>query len=121
MWLSANQRGVRVASWFQLGRWCVEQTSDSEVVESGEAERGPLHSLDQVVGRLRGSVGQVGLMPGRDLITPAHDGATEPVDLRRTSAILQIVAEAGNELKGEVQVVMVVDAAARRHVRPGQW
>jgi hypothetical protein len=58
------------------------------VLESGEAERGTLDSFDQVVRCLGGGVGQMGLVPGGDLMPPADDGPAESVYLGWAGRVL---------------------------------
>jgi hypothetical protein len=53
----------------------------------------------------------VGAVPGDDLLTPPHDGAAELADLGRAVLVLEVVAEAGDELERQVGVVVVVDLA----------
>jgi hypothetical protein len=54
----------------------------------------------------------MGLMPGGDLVTPADDGPSELTDLGETRVVLEIGAEAGDELEGDVGVVVVIDRSA---------
>jgi hypothetical protein len=42
-------------------------------------------------------------------VPPAHDRAAELGDLGRTRVVLQIGAEPGDELEGEIGVLVVVD------------
>ena len=81
------------------------------MAEVGEPERGAFDPLDQVVGRFGGGVGEMGSMPGGDLVTPAHESPPQRVDLDRVGPVLEIVAETTDELEGQVWVVMVVDAS----------
>ena len=64
---------------------------------------------DEVVDGLGGAVGHPGVMPGGELAGPADDGAAELADLGRARLVLQVAAEAGDELVGVVGVVDVVD------------
>jgi hypothetical protein len=50
-------------------------------------------------------------VPGGDLVAPPHDGAAELANLGRARVVLEIGAEPGREVEGEVGVVVVVDGA----------
>jgi hypothetical protein len=54
----------------------------------------------------------MGLMPGGDAVTPADDGPSELADPGGTRVFLRIGAEAGDELEGDVGVVVVTDRSA---------
>lgn len=43
-------------------------------------------------------------MPGGDLIAPAGDGATEALNLGRARIVLEVDAELGDELVGQLRV-----------------
>lgn len=51
------------------------------------------------------------VVPGSDLVAPAHDGATELTDLGWAVVVLEVLAEAGDELTRHGRVVEVVDGA----------
>jgi hypothetical protein len=50
-------------------------------------------------------------VPGCDLVLPADEGAPQRAHLERTGLVLEVPAEAFDEVHGEVGVVVVVDAA----------
>ena len=87
----------------------VEQGADPVVPEAGEPERDALDDLDQVVRCLGWPVRHVGPVPGRDLVTPLGDRAAELADLGRARLVLEVGAEAGNEVDSEVGVGVVID------------
>ena len=87
----------------------VEQSADPVVPERREAEGGPLHPLDQVVDRLRGPVGDVGDVPGGDLLPPADQRAAEGAGLDRVVGVLEVVTELGHPLEGELGIGVLVE------------
>ncbi len=87
--------------------------------EPFEAEGGPLHALDEVVGRFGGTLGDVGSVPGGDLVPPADQGASEGADLGWTRGVLEVDAELVDHLEGEVGVAVVIEAADHLLCVPG--
>ena len=67
--------GCDSGEWVPVGLAGVEQDSDAVVGEAAEAEPDPLDALDQVVRGLGGTVRDVGVVPGHDLVVPAGQGA----------------------------------------------
>src|SRR5580658_1529288 len=59
----------------------VEEGPDPVVLEVAESEPDALDPLDQIVERLGGSVGDAGPVEVDDLVEPAPDGASQPLDL----------------------------------------
>ena len=68
----------------------------------------PLIRFDQVVGRLGGGVGVMGLVPGGDLESSADQGAPERVDLDPAGPGLQVVPEAGDEVERHAEIEMII-------------
>jgi len=65
--LFGYQRGVIVASRCHPGLAGEENSTDPVVPEAGESEGSPLNALDQVVGSLGRTIGDVRAVPGHDL------------------------------------------------------
>lgn len=63
----------------------------------------------QVVGGFDRPVHSVREMPCGDLVTPAVQGPAEPVDFGRMVVVLEVEAEMGDELDGDVGVADLVD------------
>ena len=81
------------------------------MVEAAEPECGAFDAFDQIVDRLRGSVGDVRRVPGDDLLFPAFDRATEATDLERHRLIGEVAHDLIDPLDGEGGVGVVVDLA----------
>ena len=64
--------GCDGGEWFPVGLAGIEQRSDSVVAEAAEPECGALHALDQIVGGFGWRVGDMGLVPGCDLVFPTQ-------------------------------------------------
>ena len=94
-----------------VGSSGVEQRPDPVVPEPPKLKGGPFHSLDEVVGRFGGSVGDVASVPGSDLSLPADQGASQGVNFRWVGLVLEVAAEALDEDFGEVGVGVGVDLA----------
>jgi hypothetical protein len=84
-----------------------------------EAEGGPLHPIDQVVDRLGGPVAHVGGVPGGDLTPPPEEGPAERAGLDRVVGVLEVTAELGEPLEGEVGIGVGVELADRFLRLPG--
>jgi hypothetical protein len=46
-----------------------------------------------------------GLVPGGDLFTPSQEGSAELADLERARLVLEVVAEPGHDLRGDIRSV----------------
>jgi hypothetical protein len=66
----------------------VEEGADPVVVELEEPESDPLESVDQIVARFGGPVGDPCLVPGDDLVEPAFQGLAEGVDFAWAGVVL---------------------------------
>jgi hypothetical protein len=103
-------------------RWWTLNPSDHPRPVNGYA----FDPLDQVVDRLGRSVADVGLVPGGDLQLPTDERAPEGACLDWIVLVLEIVAELGHPLEGEIGIPVRVELAdglfrfpARGHIPVG--
>jgi hypothetical protein len=72
------------------------------MAEVGEAEGDSFDSLEEIVGCFGWSVGVMSFVPGGDLMTPAGEGPAQGVDFDWVVGVLEVGAEAGDELEGRL-------------------
>src|SRR6476620_1543523 len=104
---------LRVSGWgddveeVPVGSAGVEQGADAVVAEAAHPERHSLHALDEVVEGLGRPVGDVGTVPGHDLIAPPLDGAAEPAHLEGHLAVGEVANDLIDPRLGDGRVAVV--------------
>ena len=74
-----------------------------------EPERDSFDAFDEVVDGFGRPVGDVGVVPGDDLVSPTFDGASEAADLERHLGVGEVSADVVDPGSGDVGVGVVVD------------
>ena len=108
---------LRISWWAEpveevpVGSACVEQGAEAVVAEPAHPERHPLDPLDQVVDGFGGPVGDVGAVPGHDLVAPPLDRAPEAAHLEGHVGFGEVADDLIDPRLSDRRVSVVVDLA----------
>ena len=82
----------------------MEERAHAVVLEGREAEGAALDALDEIVGRLRGTMRGPRLVPGNDLVVPARQRPSERAHLDGTGGLGHLASQFVDPLGSELWV-----------------